>query len=188
MIDRERIQYAIEELLAGLGLDISSNENIQNTPLNVAKFFEEFWTGQNKQIPQEIYEIINVSELSNQIIVQKDVSFYSICEHHLLPFRGVLHIGYVPNKEGCILGLGRIPKLVRHYSNRLQLQERLTNDIAQGLYSVLNPEGVIVVSEAQHDCMLIRGSKHHAVIKTVSKLGCFEVDSNKVQEFYSLIQ
>ena len=139
---------------------------------------------------KDITEILNgalFEEKYDEMIISKDVDIFSLCEHHLLPFFGKCHIAYIP--DGKIIGLSKIPRIVEVFSRRLQVQERLTTQIANSLYEILKPQGVGVVIEARHLCMIMRGvEKLNTVITTSSLLGCFKDDINTRSEFMNLIK
>ena len=121
------------------------------------------------------------------MIIVKDIEFYSLCEHHLIPFYGKAHVGYIPN--GKIIGLSKIPRIIDFYSRRLQIQERLTNQIATCIQDLLNPKGVAVIMEGRHFCMLMRGvQKQNSIASTSSMLGAFKDQSTTRNEFLKLVE
>lgn len=168
--------------------DIGENperEGLIKTPMRAAKSLD-FLTHGYRQDPKKILESALFHEDYKQIVVVKDIEIYSLCEHHLLPFFGKAHIGYIPN--GTIVGLSKIPRVVECYARRLQLQERLTTQIKDCLQEVLNPLGVAVVIEAQHLCMSMRGiQKQNSVTTTSEFTGAFLKNENTRQEFMHLI-
>lgn len=160
-------------------------EGLIDTPVRAAKAFQYLIHGYG-QNPKEILKSALFTEASKQIIVVKDIEIYSLCEHHLLPFFGKAHIGYIPN--GKICGLSKIPRVVEAFSRRLQLQERLTAQITECIQEVLEPIGVAVVIEAQHLCMSMRGiQKQNSVTTTSEFTGAFLKNYNTRQEFMHLI-
>jgi len=160
-------------------------EGLIKTPMRAAKSIK-FLTHGYDQDPREILRSALFHEDYKQIVVVKDIEIYSLCEHHLLPFFGKAHIGYIPN--GTIVGLSKIPRIVETYARRLQLQERLTTQIKDCLQDVLNPLGVAVVIEAQHLCMSMRGiQKQNSVTTTSEFTGAFLKNANTRQEFMHLI-
>jgi GTP cyclohydrolase I len=169
---------------------IASNEDpgregLKNTPIRAAKAFQYFIHGYGLN-PVEILKSALFTEDSKQIVVVKDIEIYSLCEHHLLPFFGKAHVGYIPN--GKICGLSKIPRVVDAFARRLQLQERLTAQIKDCIQEVLNPMGVAVVIEAQHLCMSMRGiQKQNSVTTTSEFSGAFLKNFNTRQEFMHLI-
>ena len=162
-----------------------AREGLIDTPIRAAKAFQYLIHGYGLK-PHEILKSALYEEDSKQIVVVKDIEIYSLCEHHLLPFFGKAHVGYIPN--GKICGLSKIPRLVDAFARRLQLQERLTAQIKDCIQEVLNPMGVAVVIEAQHLCMSMRGiQKQNSVTTTSEFSGAFLKNFNTRQEFMHLI-
>jgi GTP cyclohydrolase I len=160
-------------------------EGLIKTPIRAAKAFQFLTHGYGLN-PEEILQAALFNEDYKQIVVVKDIEIYSLCEHHLLPFFGKAHVGYIPN--GKIVGLSKIPRVVDAYARRLQLQERLTSQIKDCLQKVLNHIGVAVVIEAQHLCMSMRGiQKQNAIMTTSEFTGAFLKNTNTRQEFMHLI-
>ncbi len=171
-------------ILVNIGED-PTREGLVKTPMRAAKSLD-FLTHGYRQDPKKILESALFHEDYKQIVVVKDIEIYSLCEHHLLPFLGKAHIGYIPN--GTIVGLSKIPRVVECYARRLQLQERLTTQIKDCIQEVLNPLGVAVVIEAQHLCMSMRGiQKQNSVTSTSEFTGAFLKNENTRQEFMHLI-
>ncbi len=154
MIDGEKIERAVTLLLEGIGED-ASREGLAETPSRIARMYEEIFAGIGKT-PEEYLEKTFSAEGSGMVI-EKDIVFYSTCEHHLLPFYGKAHIAYLP--DGKVVGLSKLARAVEVYARRPQLQERLTVQIADALMEYLQPKGVIVMVEAEHMCMTMRGVK-----------------------------
>lgn len=172
------------KLIVTSGEDIN-REGLVKTPERAAKAMQFLLQGYNMK-PEEILRSALFHENSQQIVVVKDIELYSLCEHHLLPFFGKAHVGYIPNKVIC--GLSKIPRVVDAFSRRLQLQERLTAQIKDCIQEVLNPLGVAVVIEAQHLCMSMRGvQKQNSVTTTSEFTGAFMKNYNTRQEFMHLI-
>jgi len=185
--DKETIELLSESYR---NIIISTKENperegLKDSPIRAAKAFQYLIHGYGLK-PHEILKSALYQEDSKQIVVVKDIEIYSLCEHHLLPFFGKAHIGYIPN--GTICGLSKIPRVVDAFARRLQLQERLTAQIKDCIQEVLNPIGVAVVIEAQHLCMSMRGiQKQNSVTTTSEFSGAFLKNFNTRQEFMHLI-
>jgi GTP cyclohydrolase I len=182
-------QDGIEPLVAGLLKEIGEDpgrDGLERTPVRVAKALRFFTSG----YAQEPLEILNdaLFDVSyDEMVIVKDIDFYSLCEHHLLPFFGRVHVAYIPN--GKVVGLSKIPRLVEMFARRLQVQERLTMQIAETLEKVLQPKGVAVVIESIHLCMMMRGvQSQNASAITSSIRGEFEKDSKTRSEFMDLIR
>jgi GTP cyclohydrolase IA len=153
-MDKAKIEQGIRLLLEGIGED-TARDGLLDTPRRVADMYEEFMAAN----PQDLASIIEAmpSDRHQEMVLVRDISFYSMCEHHMLPFFGVAHVAYIPSKHGKITGLSKIARLVRTVGARLQLQERLTSTIADTLVEALQPEGVMVLVRAEHLCMTMRG-------------------------------
>jgi len=178
------IQPLIESLLKELGED-PGREGLARTPHRVAEAFRFFTEGYG-QDPQKILNNALFDVDYDEMVIVKDIDFHSLCEHHLLPFFGRAHVAYIPN--GKVVGLSKIPRLVEMFARRLQVQERLTMEVAETLEAVLQPKGVAVVIEAIHMCMMIRGVESpNASAITSSIRGEFERDSKTRSEFMTLI-
>jgi GTP cyclohydrolase I len=175
----------IKSVLSELG-ENPDREGLLKTPERVAKSMD-FLTNGYRQNPAEILKSAMFSEDYSQMVLVKDIELYSLCEHHMLPFFGKTHIAYIPN--GNIVGLSKIPKIVDVFARRLQVQERLTDQIRDCLQDVLNPKGVAVVIEAQHLCMQMRGvQKQHSSTTTSAFSGIFLQDEKTRSEFMNLIK
>lgn len=175
----------VRRLLISFG-EKPDREGLKKTPLRVAKAYREITAG----YAIDIDELINgalFTEPYNEMVLVRDIKFYSLCEHHLLPFFGVCHVAYIPN--GRVLGISKIPKIVGAYSRRLQLQERLTTQIAEILQEKVKPMGVAVVMEARHLCMEMRGAESlTSPTVTSTLLGAFRRDARTREEFLTLIR
>ena len=183
-MDRERIAGLIRELLQQLGED-PTREGLINTPRRVAEALEFLTSGYRGNERELIQKAIFVQETHNMVIA-RDIELYSLCEHHLLPFFGRCHIGYIAKDE--VVGVSKLARLVDLYARRLQLQERLTDQIAHALMNVLHAEGVGVVVEAQHLCMMMRGvEKQNSMMTTSAMLGGFRLSVATRTEFLTLI-
>jgi GTP cyclohydrolase I len=152
--DQKRIENAIRELLIGMG-ENPDREGLQKTPERVAKAYAEIFGGLHKTAEDVLTTTFSLGH--DELIVVKDIPLYSTCEHHLLPFHGVGHVGYIPSEAGKITGLSKIARLVDLYARRPQVQERLTTQVADAMVNILDARGVIVVIECEHLCMSMRG-------------------------------
>lgn len=181
---RKKLEENTRNLLGLLGED-PSREGLINTPKRVAKAWEFLTKGYNEDLDKLINNAIFKGESKDMVIV-KNIEFYSLCEHHMIPFYGKAHIGYIP--DGKIIGLSKLARITDLFSQRLQVQERLTNQIAQCLQEVLNPRGVAVVLEGKHFCMLSRGvQKQNSIATSSSMLGIFREKESTRNEFLKLI-
>jgi GTP cyclohydrolase I len=179
------MQDIIRQLLAELGED-PSREGLLDTPKRVEKSMRFLTSGYQADVDAVLNNALFTVDYSEMVIV-KDIDFYSLCEHHLLPFFGRCHVAYLPN--GRVLGLSKIPRLVEIFSRRLQIQERLTNQIAETIKEKVQPLGVAVVMEAAHLCMSMRGvEKQNSVAVTSAMIGGFRDDARTRMEFLELIK
>lgn len=182
---RKKLEMNTKNLLELLGED-PSREGLLSTPKRVAKAWEFLTKGYNENLDELINNAIFEGESKDMVIV-KNIEFYSLCEHHMIPFYGKAHIGYIP--DGKIIGLSKLARITDLFSQRLQVQERLTNQIAQCLQEVLNPRGVAVVLEGKHFCMLSRGvQKQNSIATSSSMLGIFREKESTRNEFLKLIE
>jgi len=178
------MEELIRKFIEKLG-ENPSRKGLKRTPARVAEAFTFLTSGYREDIDALLKGAVFEEEYDEMVIV-KDISLYSLCEHHLLPFFGKCHVAYIP--KGRIIGISKIPRVVEIFSRRLQLQERLTNQIAKTLMDYLDPYGVAVTIEATHLCMAMRGvKKENAIIKTSAMLGAFRTDSKTRMEFLNLI-
>jgi GTP cyclohydrolase I len=186
MIDETRVKKAIREIIEAIG-DSSSREGMKETPTRVAEMYTELFQGMGKD-PKTDLEV--GFELGHrEMVVVKDIPFYSMCEHHLLPFFGVVHVGYIPNKEGRIVGISKLARVVETIARRPQVQERMTTEIADTIYNGLRATGAGVVIQAEHLCMIMRGIKKPGSNVITSALrGTFKSMATSRAEFFSLIQ
>lgn len=179
----------MENLIRGLLLEMGENperEGLARTPKRVKEMYQ-FLTGGYREDPRRLINEAIYEEKYDEMILVKDIDVFSLCEHHLLPFFGKAHVAYIPN--GKIIGLSKVARLVDMFARRLQVQERLTVEIARTLQENLNPRGVSVVIEAQHLCMQMRGvEKQNSVAVTSEMLGNFRSDPRTREEFMSLIR
>jgi GTP cyclohydrolase I len=186
MIDEARIKKAMREIIEAIGED-PKREGVRDTPQRVAEMYAELFQGMDKD-PKEELEV--GFELGHkEMVVLKDIPFYSMCEHHLLPFFGVAHVGYIPNDEGRIVGISKLARVVETIARRPQVQERMTTEIADAILTGLRATGVGVVIQAEHMCMIMRGIKKPGSNVITSALrGTFRSKGATRAEFFSLIQ
>jgi len=179
------IAELVRQMLAQLGED-PDREGLRDTPERFEKALRYLTSGY-RQNPEEILNGAMFSVTYDEMVVVKDIEVYSLCEHHLLPFFGKCHVAYIPNKK--VVGLSKIARLVNMYARRLQIQERLTSEIAQTLEDQLSPQGVGVIIEARHLCMVMRGvEKQNSAAMTSAMLGVFRESKQTRDEFLSLIR
>ena len=179
------MQDIIRQLLADLGED-ASREGLLDTPKRVEKSFRFLTSGYQTDVDEVVNNALFTVDY-NEMVIVKDIDFYSLCEHHLLPFFGKCHVAYIPN--GRVLGLSKIPRIVEIFSRRLQVQERLSSQIAATILEKVQPLGVGVVMEAKHLCMSMRGiQKQNSAAVTSAMLGSFRSDARTRSEFLSLIK
>ena len=179
-----KMQYLFTQILENIGED-PTREGVLKTPQRAAKALQFLTQGYDQNVEEIVNDAIFNEEYDEMVIV-KDIECYSLCEHHLLPFFGKCHVGYIPRKK--IIGLSKIPRIVDMFARRLQVQERLTKQIAEALQEVLNPAGVAVVIEAQHLCMMVRGvQKQHSQTMTNVMLGEFRDKISTRTEFMRCI-
>mgnify|MGYP001341107351 CR=1 FL=1 len=182
---RKNIKKITKELLKEIG-ENPNREGLLRTPSRVAKAWEYLSKGYSQDIKQLINGAI-FNEEYDQMVAVKDIEFYSMCEHHLLPFFGHAHIAYIPN--GKIIGLSKIPRILDMFSRRLQVQERMTQEVANMLNEALEPKGVAVIIEAQHMCMQMRGvEKRQSYMSTSAMLGIFRDEDKTRKEFLDIVK
>jgi GTP cyclohydrolase I len=183
-MDQVKVEKFIIDLLHELGED-PKREGLLNTPKRVAKAYEFLTTGYKVNIKKLLNDAI-FNEKYDEMVLVKNIDFYSLCEHHMLPFYGRVHVAYIP--DGKIVGLSKIPRIVDMFSRRLQVQERMTQQIADTIDEYLQPKGVAVVSEAFHMCMMMRGvEKQNSSATTSAVHGVFKEDARTRTEFLELI-
>ncbi|MFH0992331.1 MAG: GTP cyclohydrolase I FolE [bacterium] len=180
----ESFEKLIHQLLSEIG-ENPKREGLQKTPKRVAEMYRFLTKGYSEEIQTLLNDAI-FNERYNEMVIVKDIDFFSLCEHHLVPFYGKCHIAYIP--KGKIVGLSKLPRIVEVFSRRLQVQERLTQQIASTIYKYLKPDGVGVVVEARHLCMMMRGvQKHNSIATTSAMYGSFRRDVKTRNEFLTLI-
>ena len=184
MVDQKKIEEAVRLLLEGIGEDID-REGLADTPNRVARMYEEIYKGMEEDAAVHLSKTFAVD--SNEIVVEKDITFYSTCEHHLMPFYGKAHIAYLP--DGRVVGLSKLARTVEVYARRLQIQEQMTTQVAEAIMEHLKPQGVMVMVEAEHMCMTMRGvAKPGSQTVTMAARGCFQDNPQLQQYFFEMIR
>jgi GTP cyclohydrolase I len=179
-----KLEEAVRTILTEVGED-PKREGLLRTPHRVAKAWEFLTSGYQEDVRKVLNGAI-FTEKYDEMVIVKGIDFFSLCEHHLLPFYGKAHVAYIP--KGKIIGLSKIPRLVEVFSRRLQVQERMTQQIAETLFKILEPDGVAVVIEARHLCMMMRGvEKQNSSATTSAMLGSFREDERTRNEFLKLV-
>lgn len=183
MINQDLIKQAVKLLLEGIGED-ASREGLLETPDRIARMYGEIFSGMEEDAGEHLSKVFTAD--NNEMVLEKDIVFYSMCEHHMMPFYGVAHVAYIPN--GKVVGLSKLARTVEVYAKRLQIQERMTGQIADVIMKELKPQGAMVVLEAEHMCMTMRGAKKPGS-KTVSiaARGVFETEPDLQNKFLQLL-
>ncbi|MGQ9675305.1 MAG: GTP cyclohydrolase I FolE [Chloroflexota bacterium] len=183
MVDRARIEAAVKDILEAIGED-PAREGLAGTPRRIAEMYQELFDGIDKDPREEL--MVGFEEGHHEMVVLRDIPFHAMCEHHLLPFFGVVHVGYIPN--GRVVGISKIARVVEILARRPQLQERFTSQIADTLLEALQAQGVAVVTEAEHLCMTMRGiKKPGSMVITSATRGVFRRKAATRAEFFSII-
>ncbi len=186
MINKNKIKQAVSSVIDAIGED-PKREGLKETPRRVADMYAELFAGLNMDPVEELK--VGYEQGHREMVIVKDIPFYSMCEHHLLPFFGVVHVGYIPDVTGRIVGISKLARVVEIIARRPQVQERLTTDIADSIMEGLKPSGVAVVVHAEHMCMIMRGvKKPGSNIITSAIRGIFFKKAASRAEFFSLIQ
>lgn len=183
MVNKNKIEEAIRLLLEGIGEDIH-REGLIETPERIARMYEEICSGMEEDAAKHLQKTFTAA--NNEMVVEKDIVFYSMCEHHLMPFYGKAHVAYIP--DGKVVGLSKLARTVETYAKKLQLQEQMTAQIADAIMEHLKPKGVMIMLEAEHMCMTMRGvKKPGSQTVTVVARGAFEQDEALKQTFFYMV-
>lgn len=184
MIDKEKVKAGVKLILEGIGEDIN-REGLLETPERVARMYEEIFGGMDMDAAEPLSKHFHAD--TNEMVLEKDITFYSTCEHHLLPFYGKAHIAYVPNGE--VAGLSKLARTVEVYARRPQIQEQMTAQIADALMEYLKPKGAVVMLEAEHMCMTMRGIKKPGS-RTVTYVtrGIFSENEQLLNQFFYMVR
>ena len=183
MMDEEKIKQGIRLLLEGIGEDVN-REGLLETPDRIARMCKEIYGGLYEEADQHLAKQFTAE--NNELVIEKDITFYSTCEHHLLPFYGKAHIAYIP--DGKVVGLSKLARTVEVFARRLQLQEQLTGQIADALMEYMQPKGALVMIEAEHMCMTMRGiKKPGSQTVTLARRGVFETDPSLEERFFRML-
>ncbi len=183
MFDHEKIEAAVRLLLEGIGEDVN-REGLIETPDRIARMYEEICGGMKEDADIHLSKTFTVN--SSEMVLEKDITFYSMCEHHLMPFYGKAHIAYIP--DGKVVGLSKLARTVEVFARRLQLQEQLTGQIADALMEHMEPKGAMVMIEAEHMCMTMRGiKKPGSQTVTVARRGAFAEDPLLEERFFRML-
>ena len=182
-MNSEKIEQGIKLILEGIGEDIN-REGLKGTPERISRMYEEIFGGLNKS-PKEFLEV-TFSADNNEMVIEKDITFYSMCEHHLLPFYGKAHVAYIP--DGKVVGISKLARTVDLIARKPQIQEKMTAEIADALMEYLKPKGALVMIEAEHMCMTMRGiKKPGSQTVTMATRGMFENNKDLRDEFFDLL-
>lgn len=180
MVDQNKIKEAVKLFLEGIGED-PAREGLVESPDRIARMCTEIFAGMGEDASEHLSKTFVIE--NNEMVVEKDIVFHSVCEHHLLPFYGKAHIAYIPN--GKVVGLSKLARTVETYARRPQIQEQMTGQIAEAVMTYLKPQGVMVMVEAEHMCMTMRGvKKPGSKTVTISRRGCFEEDARLQETFF----
>ena len=183
MVDQTKIEEAVRLLLEGIGEDVN-REGLRDTPDRIARMYGEIFSGMDENAGEHLAKTFAVA--SNEIVLVKDITFYSTCEHHLMPFYGKVHIAYLP--DGKVVGLSKLARTVEVYARRPQIQEQMTIQIVEAVMEHLKPQGAIVMVEAEHLCMTMRGvEKPGSRTMTLASRGCFREDPKWQEMFFRMI-
>ena len=183
MIDQQKIEQAVRLMLEGIGED-PAREGLQDTPARIARMCEELYGGTYEDAKAHLSRTFTVD--TSEMVIERDITFYSMCEHHVLPFYGKAHIAYIP--DGKVVGLSKLARTVEVFARRLQVQEQLTGQIADALMEHMQPKGALVMIEAEHMCMTMRGiKKPGSQTITLAKRGVFQTDPTLEERFFRMM-
>lgn len=186
MINQAKIEAAVLSIIEAIG-ENPKREGIVGTPQRIAEMYGELFSGLDMNPVAEL--TVSFEEGHREMVILRDIPFYSMCEHHLLPFYGVVHIGYIPNSDGRVVGMSKLARVVEIFAKRPQLQERMTTQIADAILKALQPDGIAVVVQAEHLCMTMRGIKKGGCnVVTSATRGLFRSKAATRAEFMSLVQ
>jgi len=186
VFDKAKIEAAVTSIIEAIG-ENPERAGLVDTPRRIAEMYAELFMGLGKNPKEEL--AVGFEEGHREMVIIRDIPFYSMCEHHLLPFYGVAHIGYIPNVDGRVVGLSKLARVVEIVASRPQLQERMTTEIADTIFDKLKPDGVGVIIQAEHLCMIMRGiKKPGSAIVTSALRGTFRRKAETRTEFFSLLQ
>ncbi len=184
MVDQNKIREAVRLLLEGAGEDVN-REGLLETPDRIARMYTEIFSGMDEDGEVPLSKVFTVD--SSEMVLEKDIVFYSMCEHHMMPFYGKAHVAYIP--DGKVVGLSKLARTVEIYAKRLQIQERMTGQIADAIMKYLTPKGVMVVLEAEHMCMTMRGvRKPGSKTVSIAVRGVFEENTELQNRFFQMLR
>ena len=184
MVDQKKIREAVRLLLEGAGEDVN-REGLRETPDRIARMYTEIFSGMDEDGEVPLSKVFTVD--SSEMVLEKDIVFYSMCEHHMMPFYGKAHVAYIP--DGKVVGLSKLARTVEIYAKRLQIQERMTGQIADAIMKYLTPKGVMVVLEAEHMCMTMRGvRKPGSKTVSIAVRGVFEENTELQNRFFQMLR
>lgn len=184
MVDEDKIKEAVRLLLAGIGEDVC-REGLAETPERIARMYTELFSGMGEDAAEPLSKVFAAPD--GEMVLEKDIVFYSMCEHHMMPFFGRAHVAYIP--DGKVVGLSKLARTVEVYARRLQIQERMTAQIADAIMEYLRPKGAMVALEAEHMCMTMRGvKKPGSRTVSIAARGVFEEDARLQDRFFQMLR
>ena len=188
MVNQDKIKLAMTSIIEAIGVgEDPSHESLKDTPRRVAEMYAELFSGLDVDPKAELTVDFEVGH--HEMVILRDIPFYSMCEHHLLPFYGVAHLGYIPGADGRVVGISKLARVVETFARRPQIQERMTQQIADTIFEAIQPDGVAVVIQAEHLCMVMRGiKKPGSNVITSAVRGTFRSKATTRSEFFSLVQ